>query len=204
MKFIQAVVLAASLSALCGISASAKNLHEYYGKSWGCRMMSVGVPGYPACSACEAKDMHYDDVVGCVPKPGASSNKAYSPERDSLRDKLPAPTPRYTAPPDEKRRMTGAIAATLYSRGDNVWVKTGAARAGTKSEAEAMALAECSSTGAPNCKVVGTWNSGCGYITQGTKERKVTWASGESRAEATRKCESDGYKCSPPIGFCVD
>jgi hypothetical protein len=100
--------------------------------------------------------------------------------------------------------MHGAVAATLHKKDGRVFVATGVARDESKEKAGSSAVAQCAKSGLPGCAVVGTWNAGCGYITQGTKVQEVTWATGKTPQSATESCQKGGFTCTTPIGYCVN
>ena len=110
------------------------------------------------------------------------------------------------APPPPVVRKWGALAAALWRRRGKAHVATGSAvRYETKQQAINEAISRCRSAGGGrSCKVVTTFNIGCGFIATGRSRRGAGWASGKTSAAAASKCRKQGYSCKPPIGGCLD
>lgn len=203
-RFLSRLVLVAAAAVapvglLFSSTASAENLHQKYGPSWDCSYISVGQPYYPVCKSCEARGMEFfrqGNSGYCVPKAGA---------------RQAAPTPQYTSPryspprtPPSAHRRWGAIAAGI-DEGRPSRVGTGISwNYGSKSEAEAAALRRCGES-VSSCRIVDTFNVGCGYVTTGRNSRgQVGWGAGSSAQAAYNNCTSRGLQCNTPSGGCIN
>ena len=73
---------------------------------------------------------------------------------------------------------------------------------GSRAAAERAALQQCQKNGV-SCTVKGAWNSGCVYVTTGTRGTKVAWGADSTSSAAYNTCRSQGVDCRTPIGGCV-
>jgi len=130
------------------------------------------------------------DIIPC-PKPKQSYSEP-SPQANP-----PSSTP--------LRRKWSAVAAGI----DEGFLGLGSKKVGVglgkdyynKQEAEARAISECESR-VSDCKIVGTWNSGCYFITTGNGDG-VAWGSGPTAQSAYNQCRSRVPNCdTDTIGGC--
>jgi tetratricopeptide (TPR) repeat protein len=108
-------------------------------------------------------------------------------------------------PPPPPPKPWNSVAAAIWKVNGRVRVAVG--YSGTRhTEADAKARAEeaCRGAGGQNCQAKGAWNYGCVYITTGNTTNRAGWGSGDSIAEAMRKCRGQGLDCKQPIGGCVE
>jgi len=72
------------------------------------------------------------------------------------------------------------------------------------SEAMQSAIEQCRSSGGSDCESPRGWNEGCTYISSGTLGSLGRMGRGATEAIALQQCQSEGVRCSQPIGGCVD
>ncbi len=196
------LLLGALVALAAASSAYAENLHQRNGRGWSCAQMSYG-PSYEACLKCENQNQDYDQQSAtggvCVPQVRQPQQTYQSqPVRQS-----PPPPPHVDTP---SSLMYGAVAATLYETGSNSYVRVGVATNVSKVAAQQRALNECGKDGVPQCRIISTWTSGCGHATTGKHPVTGTlrWTSGTTASEVLARCQSGGYVCNRPVGFCLN
>ena len=124
-------------------------------------------------------------------------------------DIIPCPRPDSTAanpPPTTAptQRLWAAVAAGLDNGFLGIGSKVGVGLGqdySTKADAEAGALQSCRKR-VSGCKIVGSWNTGCYYITTGNGGG-VAWGSGRTAQDAYDACRSRVTNCNTnAIGRC--
>ena len=92
--------------------------------------------------------------------------------------------------------------------GNGRHVSVGFARRDTRDAAEAAALRSCNDYGPATCKSkdVFSKDSGCLYITPGSRRGGVTWGRGSTQETALSECREKGYTCPKEklVGGCVE
>ncbi len=98
-----------------------------------------------------------------------------------------------------------AFAAAIWEVDGTAKITIGSAmRFASKKAAMAHALQQCRKGHAQNCKIVATFNQGCGYITTGrTSRTRVAWIIRKTRARVRETCREKGYTCKRIIGGCT-
>ena len=116
--------------------------------------------------------------------------------------RLAAPPP---PPPPPPPKYYNAVAAGTWLDRGKARVATGYSGLRSSSwEAEESAVEACRNASGRNCRSTGSWDSGCIYITVGSKRSQVGWVARTTVDETLRDCRAKGYTCKPPIGGCVD
>jgi len=123
-------------------------------------------------------------------------------EKESSR---PVTAPRAPQTPPSPSKPWLSIAAGIWRVDGRVHVAVGYSGARTSDwEARQRAIDACRDAGGRDCQSKGVWDSGCVYITTGTSSSRAGWGSGDTVAEAVRRCEGQGLTCKQPIGGCVE
>lgn len=78
-------------------------------------------------------------------------------------------------------------------------VDTGA----TADEAKNKVMTHCQQKSTGTCKLFGPVNSGCVYLSIGSKPRAHTWGAGPTPEVALENCQKGGFTCKIPVGKCV-
>jgi hypothetical protein len=78
-------------------------------------------------------------------------------------------------------------------------VDTGA----TADEAKNKVMTRCQQKSTGTCKLLGPVDSGCVYVSIGSKYRKNTWGAGPTPEVALGNCKKGGFTCKIPVGRCV-
>jgi hypothetical protein len=197
-----------------GAPVQAENLNQKYGPSWNCSYITAGDPLYEACRPREARNMDFyrdsPSTGHCVPRggaqaPGDSGVPHGLTERHTGPSGGGSPPPQaYTPAPAPRAHRWGAVAAGIRE-GDPSHVGVGAAwNEPNRERAEELAIEKCQEQGV-NCSVVGTFDTGCGYITVGHNDRGgVGWGSGPTAQRAYDNCQNQGLECkTQTIGGCI-
>ena len=167
--------------------AEAENLNRVLRPAWNCTTIGTGQPGH-----CGPGRSIGDRGVR------AAQATQYADPDNSLRP------PSINNSPDGYN-LWGAIAAGL-SQGSTNHVSVGAAwNEHSRVLAEEYAMAKCQ-TEYVNCHIVGTFNSGCGFVTVGHNDNGgVGWGSGPTAQRAYDNCQSQGLECKThTIGGCIE
>jgi tetratricopeptide (TPR) repeat protein len=127
------------------------------------------------------------------------------PPPPSARPEPRSPPAVAPAPPPPPPKPWNSVAAAIWKVNGRVRVAVGySGTRATESDAKARAVEACRNTGGQDCQAKGAWNYGCVYITTGNTTNRAGWGSGDSIAEALRKCRQQGLDCKQPIGGCVE
>jgi tetratricopeptide (TPR) repeat protein len=147
-----------------------------------------------------------DQLAAAVQQPPPAPVRPEPPPRPSARPEPRAPPAVATAPPPPPPpKPWNAVAAAIWKVSGRVRVAVGySGTRQTESDAKARAEEACRNAGGQNCQAKGAWNFGCVYITTGNTTNRAGWGSGDSIAEALRKCRGQGLDCKQPIGGCVE
>ena len=103
-----------------------------------------------------------------------------------------------------------ALAAGSRNDDANKYLSVSAMTGPSKEAAEQRAVNACNSrfpNGEVSCQAVGSFNTGCGYITRSYSSpgrNPLGWALGRTPEEAYDRCKAMGYSCrDEPVGACI-
>ncbi|HXW26459.1 MAG TPA: tetratricopeptide repeat protein [Xanthobacteraceae bacterium] len=127
--------------------------------------------------------------------------KSTQPESAPVRP----PQPPTSTPPPPRAKLWNSVAAAIWRVRGRVHVAVGYSGARSSDwDARQRAIDACRDAGGRDCQSKGVWDSGCVYITTGSSRSRAGWGSGDTIAEAVRRCEGQGLSCKQPIGGCVE